>query len=317
MTTVYDDTTIDEGFDDADLDRARPGAGRRERTRVDRDRATRSRSAQRAIDRRRRRIEREHRAAMSAPQVAERPTRAIGVRRATLRERVSTVPFVVPVIALLVVGLGLSLWLSTRSAQDSYRIGIERDQNQSLLDRRDALKRTFDSGDSAPELSDKASRLGMIPAQNPARMVVDANGRGRMIGDPTPAEGKAMGSINPSTQPDPAKSIDTSKVDDSRGLGGDAPADPDDGTAAGAGGTGRDSAAADPGGANSAAPQDSIDPGGAAPTSPAPDVAAPNGTTPGASVAPGAARQGDPNRPAPNVLPPNGNSPGANAAPTR
>ncbi len=75
----------------------------------------------------------------------------------------------VPVLALLVVGLGLSLWLSTKAAQDSYRLGIERKVNQSLVDRRDSLKRSYESGDSAPELSDKAAKLGMIPVQKCGR----------------------------------------------------------------------------------------------------------------------------------------------------
>ncbi len=138
----------------------------------------------------------------------------------SLRERLQHTPFVVPVIALLVLGLGLSLWLSTKAAQDSYKLGIERTQNQSLIDQRDALKRTYESGNSAPELSDKAARLGMIPADNPARMIVDDPRRPRVVGKPEPAFGRPMGSLNPDTAPDPADSVDPSQVDDSIGLGG-------------------------------------------------------------------------------------------------
>ena len=132
----------------------------------------------------------------------------------SLRERLQHTPFVVPVIALLVLGLGLSLWLSTKAAQDSYKLGIERTQNQSLIDQRDALKRTYESGNSAPELSDKAARLGMIPADNPARMIVDDPRRPRVVGKPEPASGRPMGSLTPDTAPDPAESIDPSEVDE-------------------------------------------------------------------------------------------------------
>ena len=45
-----------------------------------------------------------------------------------------------------------------------YDLTVAKAQNQSLVDKRDSLKRTYESGDSAPELSDKAARLGLVPA---------------------------------------------------------------------------------------------------------------------------------------------------------
>ncbi|PKZ66522.1 hypothetical protein CYJ73_06410 [Gordonia terrae] len=193
--------------DDRDSRRSR-------RTRIESERATRSRAAQRALDRRHRRTA----AGRAAP--TRRTGGGLSMTGVSLRERLQHTPFVVPVIALLVLGLGLSLWLSTKAAQDSYKLGIERTQNQSLIDQRDALKRTYESGNSAPELSDKAARLGMIPADNPARMIVDDPRRPRVVGKPEPASGRPMGSLNPDTAPDPADSVDPSRVDDSIGLGG-------------------------------------------------------------------------------------------------
>lgn len=245
------------------------------------DRATRSRSAQRAIDRRRKRIEKEEgltRGSLSAPG-----------RPASLRDRLTRVPFVVPVIALLVIGLGTSLWLSTKAAQDSYRLGVERQQNQALVDKRDSLKRTYESGDSAPELSDKATKLGMIPASNPPRMVVDANGRTHLSADPQPAQGRGMRTINPPIGPDPVSTIDPKKVDDSEGLPGDA--------------------------VSSSTPQPNSAPSAAAstttPAATAPAAAAP---APAAVPAPSVVA------PAPNVLPqtsPVPNAPGANSGQSR
>ncbi|WP_238423520.1 hypothetical protein [Gordonia sp. 'Campus'] len=187
---------------------------RSRRAQIESERATRSRAAQRALDRRRRRTA----AGRAAP--PRRTGGGLSMTGVSLRERLQHTPFVVPVIALLVLGLGLSLWLSTKAAQDSYKLGIERTQNQSLIDQRDALKRTYESGNSAPELSDKAARLGMIPAENPARMIVDDPRRPRIVGTPSPASGRPMGSLNPDTRPDPADTIDPSQVDDSIGLGG-------------------------------------------------------------------------------------------------
>ncbi|WP_232718177.1 hypothetical protein [Gordonia metallireducens] len=205
-------------------DDKRSGAGRSateqnsrrsRRARIESERATRSRAAQRALDRRHKR--------MATGAVAPRAARGgLSMSGVSLRERLQHTPFVVPVIALLVLGLGLSLWLSTKSAQDSYKLGIERTENQSLIDQRDALKRTYESGNSAPELSREATRLGMIPSDNPARMIVDDPRRPRIVGKPAPASGKPMADLNPELKPDPTETIDPRKVDDSIGLGGGA-----------------------------------------------------------------------------------------------
>ena len=212
--TVLDDRTV---ADSAGTGTATP-TRRPRRENLESERANRSRAAQRALDRRRNRV-------VAQGSTSTRGGLDSGARRGSLFSRARSVPFVVPVLALLVVGLGLSLWLSTKAAQDSYRLGIERKANQSLVDRRDSLKRSYESGDSAPELSDKAAKLGMIPVQNPARMVVGANGKPKVLGDPEPASGKPMGTINPDDKPDPTSKIDKSKVSDSMGLGGAAASD--------------------------------------------------------------------------------------------
>ena len=272
--------------------------------RVDSERPNRSRAAQRAIDRRRKRID-------ADPDVAEhagtrRRAAVPSGPRPSLRTRMRQVPFVVPVLALLVLGLGLSLWLSTKAAQDSYLLGIERKQNQALMDRRDSLKRTYESGDSAPELADKAGRQGLILAKDRAQMVVGADGKARIKGRPTPAEGTPIGTINPDTTPDPTTKIDTSKVDDSVGLpGGAQPGSPP--------------AEATPPGtppANPAAPQPgSTQPGSLPPGSPQPAPAPPGAAAP----APPPAMAPSPNvAPAPSAPGPNnGNPPGANSAERR
>ncbi|MXP21114.1 hypothetical protein GIY30_07075 [Gordonia sp. HNM0687] len=294
--TLLHDTDVDT--DDAEEHGARR-PGRTRRTSADRTtRTTRSAAAQRAIDRRAKRREREVRTARvaerSAAKVSGRTRRAV-----SLRARITSVPFVVPVIGLLVVGLGLSLWLSTKAAADSYRLGEERQQNQALLDKRDSLKRTYESSDSAPELSDKAARLGMIPARNPARMIVDGPGKPRVVGDPEPAQGKALRSINPPTEPDPVATIDPKKVDDSQGLPGtavesDETTEPDGGDASG------DSTDSEQ--SQSDSPDDSA---AGATSTPAPEAGSDVPASPG-TVAP-----------APNVLPPNGNAPSANSAESR
>ncbi|GAB85943.1 hypothetical protein RVF83_21360 [Gordonia rubripertincta] len=211
----FDAGRADAGRADAGRSDTERNSRRSRRARIESERATRSRAAQRALDRRHKR--------MATGAVAPRAARGgLSMSGVSLRERLQHTPFVVPVIALLVLGLGLSLWLSTKSAQDSYKLGIERTENQSLIDQRDALKRTFESGNSAPELSREATRLGMIPSDNPARMIVDDPRRPRIVGKPAPASGKPMADLNPELKPDPTETIDPRKVDDSIGLGGGA-----------------------------------------------------------------------------------------------
>ncbi|WP_439029207.1 hypothetical protein [Gordonia terrae] len=284
-------TILHEASPRVDDDRA---SRRSRRTQIESERATRSRAAQRALDRRRRRT--------AAGRVAppRRTGGGLSMTGVSLRERLQHTPFVVPVIALLVLGLGLSLWLSTKAAQDSYKLGIERTQNQSLIDQRDALKRTYESGNSAPELSDKAARLGMIPAQNPARMIVDDPRRPRVVGTPSPASGRPMGSLNPDTQPDPAETIDPSQVDDSIGLGGRSAG------AEGSGGTTSESATAQPTTPQPTTPQQV--PGGSTPpgATPTPGQTTPPGANPipsATSTVPPANPAPSTPTPAPNVVP--------------
>ncbi|MCK0440961.1 hypothetical protein MUG78_16245 [Gordonia alkaliphila] len=129
----------------------------------------------------------------------------------------SDMPFIVPIVVLVIGALGLTLYLSTKAAQDSYQLSSLRQENQALVDKRDNLKRTADSGDSAPELADKAAKLGMVPGIG-AHLVVGPDGKARLRGELKPADGNRPGSLNP--KPDPVKQIDASKVDDSGGLGG-------------------------------------------------------------------------------------------------
>lgn len=202
------------------------GAGPMQRSRPS-DAPTHSRrstAGQKALDRRAKRsgVSSDSQQSWSRRSASRKATEASApvVARPTLRERIADVPFVVPVVALIVAGMAATLWLSTKSAQDSYDLSAARAQNQTLVDQRDALKKRFESADAAPDLSDKAAQLGMVPARNPARMVVGADGRPHVLGTPTAVTGRAPGSINPPQRDDPTAKIDVSKVDDSKGLPG-------------------------------------------------------------------------------------------------
>ncbi|MEU4345126.1 hypothetical protein AB0H00_28380 [Nocardia sp. NPDC023852] len=146
-------------------------------------------AAQRAYARRRMRAEgRSDRAVLPA------------MRRSAMAARI---PFVTAIIALLGCGLALTLLLTTRAAEDSYQLGDARATNRKLADERAALQREVEAADSAPELAARARELGMIPAKDPARLVIAPDGTVTVIGKPTPAQGAPVPPLNvsPSAQP--------------------------------------------------------------------------------------------------------------------
>ncbi|MGY4102138.1 hypothetical protein ACW2Q0_21680 [Nocardia sp. R16R-3T] len=115
------------------------------------------------------------------------------------------IPFVAAIIALLSCGLALTLLLTTRSAEDSYQLGDARVTNRKLADERAALQREVEAADSAPELAARARELGMIPAKDPARLVIGPDGGVTVIGKPTPAQGAPVPPLNSSpATPTPA-----------------------------------------------------------------------------------------------------------------
>lgn len=105
------------------------------------------------------------------------------MRRSAMAARI---PFVTAIIALLGCGLALTLLLTTRAAEDSYQLGDARATNRKLADERAALQREVEAADSAPELAARARELGMIPAKDPARLVIAPDGTVTVIGKPTP-----------------------------------------------------------------------------------------------------------------------------------
>ncbi|MET8779992.1 hypothetical protein ABZV58_33815 [Nocardia sp. NPDC004654] len=142
---------------------------------------------------------------------AKRKTRAeqradAGPRLPTRRSVMAArIPFVAAIIAMLGCGLALTLLLTTRAAEDSYQLGDARELNRKLSEERAALQREVESADSAPELAARARELGMIPAKDPARLVIGPDGTVTVIGKETPAQGPPVPPLNvtPSARPSP------------------------------------------------------------------------------------------------------------------
>ena len=124
---------------------------------------------------------------------------SIDLRPQTL---VAKVPFVVLVIGSLGVGLALTLWLSTDSAERSYELGNARERNRVLTQQKESLEREVLEAQAAPALAEAARNLGMIPSRDTAHLVQDPAGNWVVVGEPKPAEGAPPPPLN-TPLPDP------------------------------------------------------------------------------------------------------------------
>lgn len=99
----------------------------------------------------------------------------------------SRAPFVVLVMVLLSAALVATLWLSTAAAADSYRLQNARESARDLTERSEQLGREVATLETAPELARRALELGMVPAGDPARLVVGPDGAVVVVGEPKAA----------------------------------------------------------------------------------------------------------------------------------
>jgi len=125
--------------------------------------------------------------------VRPRLTERLAARLASIdlrpRTLASKVPFVVLVIGALGLGLGLTLWLSTASAERSYQLSHAREKKRMLQQQKEALERDVREAESAPALAEAARKQGMIPTRDTAHLVQDVTGNWVVVGTPKPADG--------------------------------------------------------------------------------------------------------------------------------
>lgn len=173
----------------------------------------RSSSAQRALERRQKRLDQQRAVLDAGGTLRETPAeRALrrhrdGAESTGVLSRlprpaglVRRVPFVLALITLVCAGLGLTLWLSTGSAENSYDLRKREAVNNSLAEQKAALERDVKSGESAPGLADRATELGMIPAGTVPVLVGKEGGKVVVVGKPAPATGAAKPALNPPAQ---------------------------------------------------------------------------------------------------------------------
>ncbi|WP_051386120.1 hypothetical protein [Actinokineospora inagensis] len=95
--------------------------------------------------------------------------------------------FVVLIIALLVVGVATTLWLTTQAIADSYTLEKAKQGAARLAEQAASLQQDVTQQEAAPALADRARALGMVPAGDSAWLVVKPDGRVEVVGTPKPA----------------------------------------------------------------------------------------------------------------------------------
>ncbi len=144
-----------------------------------------------------------------APRVVRpRLTERLAIRLASIdlrpRTLLSRVPFVVLVIGALGLGLALTLWLSTDSAERSYQLSDARERARVLQEQKESLERDVREAQSAPALAESARKEGMIPTRDTAHLVQDPSGNWVVVGTPKPADGVPPPPLNgPIPEPGP------------------------------------------------------------------------------------------------------------------
>jgi hypothetical protein len=141
----------------------------------------------------------------ATPAPARRSTSPSTTRRpaprtaATPDPKAGTAPFVLLIMVLLTGGLVATLWLSTAAAADSYRLDEARQVARDLSEQSERLHRDVEAAQSAPALAAAARAQGMVPAGEPAVLLVHPDGSSQVVGDPRPAQ-----AVAPPSTPTPA-----------------------------------------------------------------------------------------------------------------
>lgn len=104
---------------------------------------------------------------------------------------VAKAPFVVMVMAVLIVGLAAIMWLSTQAAADSYKLQEAHNQATQLSLRVEQLRQEVALGESPTKLAEAAARLGLVLAGDPAKLKQLPDGTVEVYGTPSAVEAPA------------------------------------------------------------------------------------------------------------------------------
>ena len=150
------------------------------------------------------------RRAQRADLVRGQETEARPARKLRLRWPRSRASFVLIVMTLLAAGVITTLLLSTQAIADSYRLEQIKQENAALAEQSEQLQQDVTTADAASSLAARAKALGMVPSNEPAHLVQNADGTVTVVGKPEKANAPAAPAPStpapappPSTSPTP------------------------------------------------------------------------------------------------------------------
>jgi hypothetical protein len=149
---------------------------------------------------------------------AQREGRAPERAAAPVDSAAGRASFVVLVIALLVVGVAATLYLSTQAVADSYRLDEAKQGATDLAERAEVLQREVTKMDSPSEIARRAKEMGMVLPGDPARLVVQPDGTVVVVGEPKAAQGPAA-----PPPPPPAAEVEPAPPADGQPPAGEQP----------------------------------------------------------------------------------------------
>lgn len=123
---------------------------------------------------------------------------------------VAKAPFVVMVMAVLIVGLAAIMWLSTQAAADSYKLQEAHNQATQLSLRVEQLRQEVALAESPTKLAEAAAKLGLVLAGDPAKLKQLPDGTIEVYGKPSAVEAPAPPPPPPSASPPPSAPPSTS-----------------------------------------------------------------------------------------------------------
>jgi hypothetical protein len=115
------------------------------------------------------------------------------------------VPFALLVVTLITGGLGVLLLLNTVSAANEVRRHNLAGRDASVAAQVQELQNEVAASAAPGNLAQAAGALGMVPAGNPAFLVVGPDGSVRVMGSPAPASGMVLAQQNPPKHTTPKK----------------------------------------------------------------------------------------------------------------
>ncbi|HJQ45153.1 MAG TPA: hypothetical protein VJ870_02360 [Amycolatopsis sp.] len=139
------------------------------------------------------------RRAQRADLLREQEAAAKPARKLRLSWPRSRASFVLIVMTLLAAGVITTLLLSTQAIADSYRLEQIKQENATLAEQSQRLQEDVTTADSASSLAARAKALGMVPSDEPAHLVQNADGTITVVGKPAKAVAAATPAPAPST----------------------------------------------------------------------------------------------------------------------